>query len=204
MKDITILFQGDSITDCGRVRISDSLGNGYVKKIKKYLDTFYSSYNITVLNRGVSGNRVCDLHNRWTKDCLDINPDILSIMIGINDTWCAFDADNPVSIEEFEEHYRAILTQATDNTDCKLIIMEPFIIPTDVEKQIYYTDLMPKILVIRKLAAEFGAIYLPLDGIFAREIAIKNNPEKYSEDGIHPTDKGHAVIAREWLKCFNL
>lgn len=202
LKDgMTILFQGDSITDAGRREEPDGLGRGYPRKVKEYLDTFCASRNITVINRGISGNRAKDLKARWQEDCIDLKPDILSILIGINDTWRKYDSSDPTSVESYEADYRAILTQAREKLSCQIVILEPFVVPSDENKLCWYEDLMPKILVARKLAREFDAIYIPFDGIFAAHSSHNNGiaPAFWSEDGVHPSDAGHALMARYWL-----
>ncbi|MEG0691750.1 MAG: SGNH/GDSL hydrolase family protein [Oscillospiraceae bacterium] len=202
----TILFQGDSITDAGRTNAINSegallpneLGGGYPSKVKDFLDTFFKDKNITVLNRGISGNRAIDLRNRWDKDCIDLKPDYLSILIGINDTWRRYDSNDITTVEEYEANFRHILERAKNELNCELIILEPFIIPTDSAKDCWYEDLIWKIQVARKLAREYNATFIPLDGIFATK-CTEMEPSYWSLDGVHPTDAGHSFIARLWL-----
>lgn len=196
----TILFTGDSITDAGRTAGPDpdnSLGNGYPKKVAEYLETFCKDKNIKVLNRGVSGDRVVNLQARWKEDCLDLKPDYVSILIGVNDTWRKYDSNDETSCEAYEKGYRDILTQLK-SLDCEIILLEPFIIMADPAKEEWYTDLMPKIQAVRRLAREFGALYIPLDGIFAAH-SIFEEPSHWSQDGVHPTDAGHGLLAMHWL-----
>lgn len=197
----TILFQGDSITDAGRSydRSETDMGVGYPLKVKEFLATFFKERNITVLNRGISGNRTTDLRARWDVDCIDLKPDYLSILIGVNDTWRKYDSNNPTSAEEYEDNYRNILERTAKSLpDCKIIILEPFIIPTDPQKQVWYEDLVWKQQAARRLAREFKADFIPLDGIFAAK-CIDTPPSIWSEDGVHPTQEGHSFIARFWL-----
>ena len=196
----TILFQGDSITDAGRTGSSEvnALGTGYPLKVKEFLDTFFKDRNITVLNRGISGNRAIDLRNRWEKDCIELNPDYLSILIGINDTWRKYDANDETSAAEYEANFRYLLEEAKMKLDCEVVILEPFLLPTDCEKSCFYEDLIWKIQVARKLAVEYHATYIPLDGMFATK-CIEHKASYWSEDGVHPTDAGHSFIARIWL-----
>lgn len=195
----TILFHGDSITDAGRTYDNQtSLGEGYPLMVKQYLDIFHRDLDITVVNRGVSGFRSADLVAKWDADCIALNPDYVSILIGINDTWRSFDNNDPTYTEEYERNYRNILTKTATELDCQLIILEPFLIPSAPEKSAWRNDLDPKIGVARALAREFGAIYIPLDGYFAAK-STRVNPAYFSEDGVHPTTHGHAVIAKLWL-----
>lgn len=200
-KNSVVLFQGDSITDCGREYDDYSnLGQGYPQMIGEYLNTFYSELNLTVVNKAISGNRVVDLQGRWEKDCIDINPDYLSILIGVNDTWRKYDAQDPTSAESYYNGYYDILNQVkTKNPNCKIILLEPFLLMHKDEFVEWHTDLDPKIQAVRKLAREFDATYIALDGLFA-ELSISENPVTFSEDGVHPTQIGHSVIAREWIK----
>lgn len=198
----TILFQGDSVTDAGRTASDNpnsSLGQGYPKKIKEYIDAFCANQNLKVINRGVSGNRVIDLKNRWLKDCIELKPDVVSILIGINDTWRKYDSSDETSAEKYEQTYREILTELRKNLpDCQIVILEPFIVPADPEKMCFYDDLIWKVQAARKLSREFGTAYIPLDGIFASS-CTGVSPSVWSEDGIHPTDAGHSLIAKLWI-----
>jgi acyl-CoA thioesterase-1 len=195
----TVLFQGDSITDCGRNYETDDLGNGYVKKIADYFSIFHSGKNIRFINKGINGHKACDLANRWTKDCIELKPDYVSILIGINDTWRRYDCNSITTAEEFENNYRILLDRIKNETNAKIILMEPFIIPVKPEMSNWYEDLQPKISIIRKLAIEYNAVYISLDGPLAEECA-KLSKEQIAEDGVHPTDLGHSIIAKRWIK----
>lgn len=200
LKDnMTILFQGDSITDAGRIRETDDLGPGYPQKVAAYLETFCADKNIKVINKGISGNRVKDLKARWKEECIDLKPDILSILIGINDTWRRYDSADPTSVEDFETVYREILTEVKEKLpDCKIILLEPFLIPVDPAKDEWRVDLDPKIGAVRRLSREFNATFIPLDGLY-QEICVGVDPANYSADGVHPNDAGHAFLAKQWL-----
>lgn len=198
-----ICFIGDSVTDCGRSREDPSdLGPSYVKKIQAYLSEFYAGWNVRVANRGISGNRVRDLRQRWQTDCLDDQPDVVNILIGINDTWRRYDSNDPETPEAFEADYRDILTRASA-AGARISIMEPFLMPHPPEKQEWRVDFDPKIQVVRAMAREFHAVYIPLDGIFAR-LSAQEDSHTFSADGVHPVDAGHSVIARAWLEAAGL
>lgn len=200
-KGSKILFQGDSITDAGRSRSDDSdLGTGYPMMISAYLRAIYPEMDLTVINRGISGNRAVDLKNRWQADCIDIKPDIVSILIGINDTWRRFDSDVPTTDDEYEDNYRNILTDIRNKLDAEIVIIEPFLIPVNKDQEtIWRDDLELKIRKARGLAKEFKAGYIPMDGIFAG--ACVDKPSVYwAADGVHPTKEGHALIAYNWIK----
>lgn len=127
------LFQGDSITDAGR-DYSDyhELGQGYPKYAAELIrDRFDDPKNGTIefINLGISGHRTRDLRARWQKDCIDLQPDIVSIMIGINDTWRAFDSNDPTPVEEFEDNYRYLLSEIKAHTNAKILLLEPYVLP---------------------------------------------------------------------------
>lgn len=193
------MFQGDSVTDCGRDRNDPHGLAGYSAMLGKYFETFYPEHGIELFNRGVSGDRVDNVEARLQADCIDLNPDIVTLLVGINDVWRRYDSDLSRSAEEFAAIYRRILERLSSETEAQIVIMEPFLIDADPAKRIYYEDLMPKILELRKLAAEFAADYIPLDSVFASK-AMEREPSYYSQDGVHPSLAGNRVIALELLK----
>ncbi len=198
--NMTVLFQGDSITDVGRDRETDDLGRGYARIASGLFTAKYPSMNVTFLNKGISGNRTSDLLARWEEDCLALKPDFLSILIGINDTWRRFDSNLPTTTEQYESNYRELLTQVRDRLgDIPILIIEPFLMPFVPDKLNWREDLDPKIHAARKIAQEFHAYYLPLDGLFSAK-SIECGYKVWSADGVHPSLAGHALIAQEWMK----
>lgn len=194
-----VLFQGDSITDAGRSRVDDAdLGRGYAAMASAWFSALYPEKRVTFLNRGISGNRVQDLRARWQPDCLDLKPAWVSIMIGVNDTWRRYDSGDPTSTEAYAHDYRAILEAVRDRLHARLILLEPFLLPVPPDREAWRVDLDPKIAVARKLARAFGAVYVPLDGLFA-EAATRREPAFWLPDGVHPTPAAHAFIAQAWL-----
>ena len=188
-----ILFQGDSITDWGRDRNDiHNLGNGYPKYAAKLLTERYPDIDFEFINLGISGNQTKDLVARLDTDFMDIQPDIVSILIGINDTWHHAEQKDWIPNEIFEERYRTVLTAIKEKTNAKIMMMEPFLIPTE-DKAFFREDLAPKIEIIRKLAREFADIYLPTDGLLASAF-IGDDPLSYAADGVHPTAKGAEFI----------
>ncbi len=199
-----ILFQGDSITDCGRSRedLADC-GPGFPGKIKAYLDLFFPG-EYEVINRGVSGNRTTELAARWQRDCLDLKPDMLTVLIGVNDTWRRYDRDLLTTAQTFEKNYRYLLESAKQSLPgAKILLMVPFLLPVRPEWEAWREDLDPKKNIVKKLAIEYGTDLLALDGLFAR-MCTKAAPSHWSADGVHPTDAGHSVIARKWLEINGL
>jgi len=196
-----VLFQGDSITDAGRDRQADGdLGRGYAQMAAAWFSALYPEKNVRFRNRGIGGNRSRDLKARWREDCLDLKPDWVSIMIGINDTWRRYDSNDPTTCEAYEADYRQILTRVRDEPGAQLIVIEPFALPTPPDRLEWRVDLDPKIQAARRLAREFGAVYVPMDGIFAAACS-RASADFWAPDGVHPTPAGHALIARSWLKA---
>jgi lysophospholipase L1-like esterase len=197
----TVLFQGDSITDCGRnYNDPGSLGNGYAHLIASQFGFLYPDSGVTFLNRGISGNRMPDLEARWQQDCLDLKPDVLSIYIGINDTWRRYDNDDYTPAEVFYERYRKLIVNTKNKLDVSLVLIEPFVLPVPEDRRAWREDLDPKIAVVRSLAAEFKTLYVPLDGLFAAS-SMSTGPAYWAADGVHPSAPGHALIADAWLRA---
>ncbi|MDL2232037.1 SGNH/GDSL hydrolase family protein [Ruminococcaceae bacterium OttesenSCG-928-L11] len=197
----TILFQGDSITDTGRREAStDFLGKGYVHKIADILAARDAS--VQVINRGISGNRVVDLVARWQEDCIDLNPDVLTILIGINDCWRKYDSNDPTPVEAFEANYDAILTQVRAKTKATIFLMEPYVLPVPADRLQWRETLDPQIQAVRRLAKKHRTHLIPLDAIFAIA-AIDCDYTDLTVDGVHPTDAGHELICREWLRAYD-
>ena len=163
-KDAKVLFQGDSITDCGRDREQGTLGNGYANYTAALFNSLYPELNVTFINKGISGNRTADLCQRWTEDCINLKPDVLSILIGINDTWRRYDSNSPTTAEQYYENYKEILTRTKlEIGDIPIIMLEPFLLPCPEDRIAWREDVDPKIQKARMLAREFNAIYIPLD-----------------------------------------
>lgn len=200
----TILFIGDSITDEGRNRsdVTD-LGQGYPLLVASHLWNQYPSYDLNILNRGIGGDEVFNLKDRWEKDCLNHNPDIVSILVGINDVWWHIDDEEKLDEEallKFEEDYRWLLKTLAQRTDARVVIMEPYVLPYPKDRVTWRKHLDPRIQIIRRLANDYHATYIPLDGILNAK-GIMNGFETYTgDDGVHPTVAGHAAIAEAWLQ----
>ncbi|MDX6282530.1 MAG: acyl-CoA thioesterase [Kribbellaceae bacterium] len=185
----TIVFAGDSVTDCGRRDDPAGLGDGYVKNLYDEL----GPDRPRIVNAGISGHRAVDLVARWQTDVLAYEPDVVSILVGINDTWRRYDEDDPTSAESFEHSYRELL----DGLQAKLVLVEPFLLPVKEEQRAWREDLDPKIEVVRRLAAEYGAILVPADVEFNRQAATVG-ATTLADDGVHPTAAGHAFLADLW------
>lgn len=199
----SILFIGDSVTDVGRDRTNAvDLGQGYPLMIATALKERYAELELTFSNRGIGGDKLKDMAARWEEDCLSLNPTVVSILIGINDTWHAVGQDqfgSQEDLQQFEQLYRTLLTTLVENSVRQIILMEPFVLPYPIDREMWRSDLDPRIQVVRKLAYEFQADLIPLDGLL-NAIGIKQGFALLAvEDGVHPTQKGHELIAKMWL-----
>ncbi|NLG49110.1 MAG: SGNH/GDSL hydrolase family protein [Chloroflexi bacterium] len=195
-----ILFQGDSVTDCGRNREDpNGLGSGYPMLTSAWLAASYSEQQLRLVNRGISGNRTCDLLTRWEQDCIALQPAWVSILIGINNTWRRYDSNDPTPVERFEQEYRRLLEWTKRETSAKIVLCEPFVLPYPEDRITWREDLDPKLAVVRKLADEFADVLVPLDVIF-EQAATRQAPQYWAADGVHPTLAGHALIAQSWVK----
>ena len=208
----TVLFQGDSITDCGRPTDGTDwhLGLGYAQLVQSLFGHRHPSLNVRFVNRGIGGHRIPDLQARWQADCIDIQPDWVSVLIGINDA-CAIAGGDfaDYDVAAYEAGYRDILIQVRDKTPARLIILDPFLLHTEHPYDFISpigkirAQLDPVIAAARKLAGDFDAVYVPLDEMFqsASEIAA---PAHWAPDAIHPSPAGHALMAEAWLKAVEI
>lgn len=194
---MTAVFIGDSITDAGRRSDpSGFLGAGYVRRLKEMADEREAP--LRIINSGVSGDRIREMRRRWQQDCLAHRPDIVTVLIGVNDTCRRFDAGQTTSAEEYTEDYRAILGSAVAAGVTRLVVMEPFLVPVN-EDQVQWRvqDLDLKIDASRTVAAEYGASLVPLDGLMNAEARV-HGPLSVVGDGVHPSARGHQLIADGW------
>jgi acyl-CoA thioesterase-1 len=192
------LFIGDSITDCGWKNDHEEIGDGYVRIIRDYLLAKDPADAPTVINRGISGNKIPDLQRRWKCDALDLNPDLISIYIGINDVWHSLRDDREgCDIDTYRVGYQDILSQIPSGV--KIILCEPSVLWID-EKGEADKMLEPYIAAVHELAGKFHAAgVVPLHATFNN--ARNARPEiPWTSDGVHPTDIGHMLIAQTWLK----
>lgn len=203
----TFLFQGDSITDGNRTRDNDwnhILGHGYAYLIAARLWYNFPQKGFHFINRGISGNTVPDLTARWDIDTLALKPNLLSILIGVNDTMHAVWGDKSFTAESYETGFRVLLTHTMQKMpDVQLVICEPFILPVGKVKEQwdkYLSEVTPRQAAAKKLAGEFNAIYVPLQEHFTKVAVQHGPPEYWMWDGIHPMPNGHELFARQWIK----
>jgi len=203
----TIVFIGDSITDMGRSEPAyRPLGAGFVHFVGNLLLAKYPQLNLNIINTGISANTIRDLKGRWEKDCLEYKPDILSVLIGINDLCRQYGepGKKPAAVypDKYESTYRQLLLQVKQKLNSQLVLIEPFMFCDDKENKIF-KDLRTYIRIVHSLAEEFDAVLVPLQSRIDEQ--IKHIPlERWSEDSVHPYIWVHAWIARRWLEATGL
>jgi lysophospholipase L1-like esterase len=233
----TLLFIGDSITDADRnLRAYKPFGFGYVHFIANFLLAKYPTYNLNIINRGISGNTIRDLKSRWQKDVvaklrseaskhstdphvvfpegkscggLDHKPDILSILIGVNDVWRQFATEDElpfaVPFDEYESTYRLLLTQTKEKCNSQFVICEPFMFCNDLSNPVF-TELRRYIETVRRIAAElvrrpcggYDAVLVPFQKSIDEQIG-QVPPQNWSADSVHPELWAHSWLAHQWL-----
>lgn len=203
-----ILFQGDSITDAGRKRDAlgpndqSALGTGYAFLASAAMLNKYASKNINIFNKGISGDKVFELANRWDEDCIALKPDILSIMIGVNDFWHKKNGNYEGTIDTYIKDYTNLLERTKKALpNIKLIIAEPFAVPgvkaVDASWFPAFSDYRKA---VKAIAEKFDATFLPYQSVF--EEAQKHAPGSYwTSDGVHTTIAGAQLMSEAWLEC---
>ncbi len=194
-----IVFFGDSITDCDRDRSDDSsLGNGYVKVLADKLRPIYPDMDISLINKGVSGNEVCDLLARVQRDVIDLKPDAVVMMIGINNTIHQFKYGKELNFRQFEKDLIKLITMLKE-AGIVVIFLEPFLLPAPDKKRM--RNVFNKELeIIRRVCLEMCDEFVAYDEMF-NGLCESNSYTLYSEDGVHPTFKGSNLIANTAIKA---
>lgn len=202
----TILFQGDSITDASRTKDDANIGRGYAALVAATLG-YKCPGEYEFINRGINGNRVTDLYARIKRDMINLRPDVMSILIGVNDVWHEYDfgGGNGVDAEKYYRIYSMLIEEvgeALPNT--QIMIMEPFVLKgtaTDQNWDIFYAEVRKRADKAREIARKYELAFVPLQKQF--EAVTKQAPEEHwLKDGVHPTLAGHELIRQEWLKGF--
>ena len=195
-----ILFQGDSITDAGRDRSdSHNLGDGYPKYAAEFIKKAHPDTEFEFIDLGISGNRTEHLVERMEADFIEIQPDIVSILIGVNDVWhhYAFEYVETTD-EQFESNYRTLLEGLKSRTTARILMIQPFLLETvDPAKQELCEELARKQAIVKRLADEYADAYLPLDEVL--HSMTEEEPAYYAADGVHPTPDGACCIGEAYL-----
>ncbi len=206
-KNDVLLFQGDSITDVGRNRevkepnIADGMGKGYPFLAAAKLLREYADKDVKIYNRGISGHKVPQLADRWQEDCLDLHPQILSILIGINDYWHKRDGHYDGNSQSFKAQYRQLLESTMTNLpEIKIIIGEPFTVK-EVKHvtESWFPEVEEYQLATRELANEFNLLFIPYQKVFDEACKVADGGY-WTTDGIHPTLAGADLMAEAWLQ----
>jgi len=212
-KNDVVLFQGDSITDAGRDKQNDnpnnsqSLGSGYAFLAASQILLNQAPLSLNVYNKGISGNKVYQLAERWEQDCIRLKPNLLSILIGVNDYWHTLAKENPYqgTIDTYRNDLKKLLSETVQKfPDIQLVIGEPFAIKgVKAVTDEWFPTFDSYRFAAKELAATFNAIFIPYQQIF--DEAIKHAPANYwTGDGVHPSLAGAALMAQAWMKAVNL
>jgi len=200
MKELKIVFQGDSITDAGRdKRNYHHMGNGYPKYAAEQIAADFPEVSFEFINQGIGGNRTCQLFDRFYPDALAFEPNVISILIGINDIWHRYNATQKIATTDLQlaTNYRAILERIRRESKAKIVMLAPYVLDAE-DKEHMKKDLETVLPIIRDLAKEFADVYVPLDELFAEALKTQPEPKYYSADGVHPNANGAAFIG----KCY--
>lgn len=202
MKNIRLVFQGDSITDAGRDRRNyHDLGFGYPKYAAELIRNDHPDTQFEFINFGISGNRTCELFDRLYNDGIAFQPDVISFLIGINDVWHRY---SPAKIlttdEQIALNYREILKRIKRETNAKIVILSPYVLDAE-DKAHMKADLETVLPIIRDLAREYADVYIPLDELFEQAMKTQPAPMFYSGDGVHPNENGAKFIGECYARA---
>ena len=207
-----ILFQGDSITDAGRNKknpvANEGLGRGYPSHIAAALHQDHNDLDLQIHNRGISGNKVPDLDRRWEKDCIKIEPRILSILIGVNDIWHMLNGRYDGTAEVYRDGFAALLKRTKKALpSVTLVICEPFVLMSGTVKgnqDRWFPEFDTRRKYAKEVADGAGAIWVPFQTMFDEAVADGTKPSELAGDGVHPTQQGHKLMAETWRKTVGI
>lgn len=207
-----VLFQGDSITDCGRSReVLTDVGNGYPYLVRAHYGLDKPG-QFEIVNRGISGNRSVDVYARIKADIINLKPDYMSILMGVNDVWHELAIGNGVATPKFEKIYTMLIEEVLEALpDIKLMILEPYALPGAATEgvledgrdkyAVFRKDTEDKAAACRRVAEKFSIPFVPLQAKLD-EMQKAYGTESVSGDGVHPNVTGHLLIARAWMEAF--
>lgn len=203
-----VLFQGDSITDAGRVRgnpnpnDAEAMGRGYAFLAMCRLLAARTHDDLRVYNRGISGDRVPDLSARWQRDCVDLEPDLVSILIGINDLWHKLGGSSHGTPESYEHDFGALLDRTRRALPkARLVVCEPFVLETGVVDETWFPEFDQRRAIAERLAQHHSATWVPFHRTFQRAVGSGSDPAYWADDGVHPTPAGHQLMADAWYEA---
>ena len=205
-KGTTILFQGDSITDAGRDKKNQianqqkALGAGYAWMAASHLLIKNPQLNLTIHNRGISGNKVHQLANRWDKDCLDLKPDILSIMIGVNDIWHGLNGKYEGTVKTYEDDFLSLMERTRKALPkTQFVICEPFVLRCGAVNDKWFPEFDRYRAAARKVADQNNATFVPFQSMFDEAVQYAP-PKHWAGDGVHPSSHGASLMAHFWTQ----
>ena len=200
-----ILFQGDSITDAGRdKRNYHDMGNGYPKYASALIAAAHADKDFEFINFGIGGNRTDQLFDRLYNDGIAFQPDVISILIGINDVWHRYGAERIATTDaQIALNYRSILERIKRETSAKIVMLSPYVLDAE-DKEHMKRDLETVLPIIRGLAEEFADVYIPLDELFDEAIKSQPAPRYYSNDGVHPNENGARFIGEQYARAVEI
>lgn len=209
-KNDLILFQGDSITDAGRSRDKEKtttpnnqpgMGSGYAWLAAVDLLVDRTGDGLKIFNRGISGHKVFQLAERWQSDCLDLKPNVLSILIGVNDIWHKLNGNFAGTVESYEQGFAALLKRTKDALpDVKLVICEPFVLKCGAVNEKWFPEFDERRAAAKRVADDAGAAWAPFQTMFDEAVAAGTKPNYWAGDGVHPSMAGHSLMAQQWRK----
>jgi lysophospholipase L1-like esterase len=206
-KSEVILFQGDSITDAGRSREKagvpneqPGMGNGYAWLAVAELLVDRPKDDLKIYNRGISGNKVYQLAERWQADCLDLKPTLLSILIGVNDLWHKLTGKYDGTVQVYERDYHALIERTRKALPkVKLVICEPFVLRCGAVNDKWFPEFDTYRAAARRVAETHRAAFIPFQAMFDEAIKYAP-PAHWAADGVHPTSAGASLMAHNWLR----
>ena len=206
-KDNTILFQGDSITDAGRDKKNEvpnkqkAFGKGYAWMAASQLLISNPTQNLTIHNRGISGNKVHQLDARWEKDCIELKPNVLSILIGVNDIWHGLNGRYDGTVKTYEDDYRKLIVKTRKHLpQIKLVICEPFVLKCGAVSDKWFPEFDKYRVSARKIASENEALFVPFQAMFDEAVKYAE-PKHWAGDGVHPSPHGASLMAHFWIQA---
>ena len=207
---VVVLFQGDSVTDCGRNRMvadpnaAGPLGTGYPLLVASAQLAAHPQSGFKFYNRGISGNKIPDLEQRWAADTIALKPDVLSILIGVNDFWHTKTHGYKGTVADYETGYAALM-QATRQAlpSVRLVVIEPFVLRCGAVDASWFPEFDERRAAAARVARQVGATFVPMQARFT-ELASRGAPEYWAADGVHPSAAGHGMIAERWRRAVKL
>lgn len=195
-----IVFIGDSITEWGRGEDTEGIGTSYVRLIHDYFRTIYPEQCPAIINRGVGGDRITDIAARWQEDVIALNPDVITVSVGINDVWRQLDNPNieQVSPKRFEQIYHDLIVEVKQEIGADIILMEPTLIEENIHSE-GNQKLIPYIEIVNKIAKQHETFVVPTHQAFIKYLE-SNSGYPLTTDGVHMNSAGNMLMAQTWLK----